>query len=357
MIRLQLNLPEGTVSYNETGAMLGVPVEHTPIQIKNFGMPFEITGYITKNDFLAYSLYSSARKFTVAEQISMLTVLGFKTVPYFENENGQGNQLITLKNQYSMYDAKWISLPSGKEFKIPELAHINSIEYVMGADRALTLRATTDKGVFDVIDMKLVAYFQPGCTAKVWNDELQPMNTAPVTCPPPTFCPKCNNPLKRVQIYPDLPMFYKCTNSICDILVLDEPAEGTQGSVEEEITAATVQENFPEQGSDEVTGEPISGDTVPGEVVTDDTETADAEVIIDTAEEAAVAQPVKCYVDSAKVDAEVADKLVAEGKIIVVDDIEDASCILVKTKLAVSKNARSLSKEFNKELIPVTDFE
>ena len=121
MIRLQLNLPEGTVSYNETGAMLGVPVEHTPIQIKNFGMPFEITGYVTKNDFLAYSLYSSARKFTVAEQISMLTVLGFKTVPYFENENGQGNQLITLKNQYSMYDAKWISLPSGKEFSLSSL--------------------------------------------------------------------------------------------------------------------------------------------------------------------------------------------------------------------------------------------
>lgn len=357
MIRLQLNLPEGTVSYNETGAMLGVPVEHTPIQIKNFGMPFEITGYITKNDFLAYSLYSSARKFTVAEQISMLTVLGFKTVPYFENENGQGNQLITLKNQYSMYDAKWISLPSGKEFKIPELAHINSVEYVMGADRALTLRATTDKGVFDIIDMKLVAYFQPGCVAKVWNGELQPMNTAPVTCPPPTFCPKCNNPLKRVQIYPDLPMFYKCTSSICDMLVLDEPAEGTQGSVEEEVTPATVQEDFPGQKSDEATSESIPEVAVSDEVVTEDAETADDEATTDTADEAAVAQPVKCYVDSAKVDAEVEDKLVAAGKIIVVDDIEDADCILVKTKLAVSKNARNLSKEFNKELVPVTDFE
>lgn len=357
MIRLKLNLPEGTVSYNETGAMLGVPVEHTPIQIKNFGMPFEIAGYITKNDFLAYSLYSSARKFTVAEQISMLTVLGFKTVPYFENENGQGNQLITLKNQYSMYDAKWISLPSGKEFKIPELAHINSIEYVIGADRALTLRATTDKGVFDVIDMKLVAYFQPGCTAKVWNGELQPMNTAPVTCPPPTFCPKCNNPLKKVQIYPDLPMFYKCTSSICDILVLDEPAEGTCGSVEEEVSPATVQEDVPEQGSGEVTSEPISEDTVSGSVITEDAETADDEANTDTANEAAVEQPVKCYADAAKVDTEVVDKLVAAGKIIVVDDIETADCILVKTKLAVSKNARNLSKEFDKELVPVTEFE
>lgn len=353
MIRLQLNLPEGTVSYNETGAMLGVPVEHTPIQIKNFGMPFEITGYVTKNDFLAYSLYSSARKFTVAEQISMLTVLGFKTVPYFENENGQGNQLITLKNQYSMYDAKWISLPSGKEFKIPELANVNSIEYVMGADRALTLRATTDKGVFDVIDMKLVAYFQPGCTAKVWNGELQPMNTAPVTCPPPTFCPKCNNPLKRVQIYPDLPLFYKCTSSICDMLVLDEPAEGTQGAVEEEVRPAEVQEDFPGQEPDEAEVEPISEDTVSSETVTEEADVTDEDTT-DIAEEVKV---MKCFVDSAKVDEDAVDALVKAGKIEVVEQIEDADCILVKTKLAVSKNARNLSKEFEKELVPITDFE
>lgn len=353
MIRLQLNLPEGTVSYNETGAMLGVPVEHTPIQIKNFGMPFEITGYITKNDFLAYSLYSSARKFTVAEQISMLTVLGFKTVPYFENENGQGNQLITLKNQYSMYDAKWISLPSGKEFKIPELANVNSIEYVMGSDRALTLRATTDKGVFDVIDMKLVAYFQPGCTAKVWNGELQPMNTAPVTCPPPTFCPKCNNPLKRVQIYPDLPLFYKCTSSICDMLVLDEPAEGTQSAVEEEIKPAEVQEDFPGQEPDTAESEPISEDTVSSETVTEEADTTDEDTT-DTAEEVEVK---KCFVDSAKVDEDTVDALVKAGKIEVVEQIEDADCVLVKTKLAVSKNARNLSKAFDKELVPVTEFE
>lgn len=352
MIRLQLNLPEGTVSYNETGAMLGVPVEHTPIQIKNFGMPFEITGYVTKNDFLAYSLYSSARKFTVAEQISMLTVLGFKTVPYFENENGQGNQLITLKNQYSMYDAKWISLPSGKEFKIPELANINSIEYVMGSDRALTLRATTDKGVFDVIDMKLVAYFQPGCTAKVWNGELQPMNTAPVTCPPPPFCPRCNNPLKRVQIYPDLPLFYKCTSSICDMLVLDEPAEGTQGAVEEEVKPTEVQEDFPGQESEEAASESISEDTVSSETVTEEADTTDE----DTTDAAEVVVK-KCFVDSAKVDEDAVDTLVKAGKIEVVEQIEDADCILVKTKLAVSKNARNLSKEFEKELVPITEFE
>lgn len=331
MIRLKLNLPEATVNYNETGALVGCPVEHTPNQIKNFSLPFEITGYVSKTDFLAYSLYSSARKFTVSEQLSLLTALGFKTVPYFENESGQGNQLITLKNQYSRYDAVWISLPSGKEFKIPELAHINSVKWKIGPDKALTLECTTDKGIFDVIDMKLIAYYQPGCTAKVWNGELQPMNTAPITEPIPPICPKCNNPLKRIQIYPDLPLFYKCTNSICDQLVLDEDQDAP---IEPEVD-------------------------IEAEVVEPETANAETEVEVDveTTEEPAEVTLVKCYVDVAKVNAEDEDRLVTAGKIQVVDNIEEADCILVKSKYSVSKNARNLGKEFDKELKPISDFE
>ena len=339
MIRLKLNLPEATVSYNETGALLGSPVEHTPNQIKNYSLPFEITGYVSKNDFLAYSLYSSARKFTVSEQLALLTSLGFKTVPYFENENSQGNQLITIKNQYSMYDAYWISLPTGKEFKVPELAHINSVKYVMAADKTLTLVCTTDKGEFEVIDMKLIAYFQPGCTAKIWNGEIQPMNTAPVVAPIPQFCPKCNNPLKRIQIYPDLPMFYKCTSSFCDQLVLDEdqdtPIEDESAEIERTVS----------------TSDEFAGTKEKPEVA----ETANLDIIND--KEAEVTNPLKCYVDIKKLDAAEVDELVVAGKIQIVDEIDDADCILVKSKLAVSKIVRSLSKEFNKELKPITDFQ
>lgn len=344
MIRLKLNLPEATVSYNETGALLGCPVEHTPNQIKNFSLPFEIVGYVSKTDFLAYSLYSSARKFSISEQISLLTQLGFKTVPYFENEEGQGNQLITVKNQYSMYDATWISLPSGNEYKIPELAHINSVKWKLGADKALTLECTTDKGVYDVVDMRLIAYYQPGCIAKVWNGELQPMNTASVVEPIPPICPKCSNPLKRIQIYPDLPMFYKCTNSICDQMVLDEEPEVAVEPV------VAVEDNFPEEAnevavSDEVVVEPTE-DTIPEEAEQEASE-----------EEVVASEPVKCYVDTAKVDSDDVDKLASEGKIVVVDDIEEADCVLVKTKMSVSKNVRSLAKEFDKELKPVSEFE
>lgn len=339
MIRLKLNLPEATVSYNETGALLGSPVEHTPNQIKNYSLPFEITGYVSKNDFLAYSLYSSARKFTVSEQLALLTSLGFKTVPYFENENSQGNQLITIKNQYSMYDAYWISLPTGKEFKVPELAHINSVKYVMAADKTLTLVCTTDKGEFEVIDMKLIAYFQPGCTAKIWNGEIQPMNTAPVVAPIPQFCPKCNNPLKRIQIYPDLPMFYKCTSSFCDQLVLDEDQD-TPIEAESEEIERTVS-----------TSDEFDGTEEKPEVA----ETDNLDIIND--KEAEVTSPLKCYVDVKKLDAAEVDELVVAGKIQIVDEIDDADCILVKSKLAVSKIVRSLSKEFDKELKPITDFQ
>ena len=358
MIRLRLNLPEATVSYNETGALLGHPVEHTPNQIKNFSMPFEITGYVSKEDFLAYSLYSSARKFTVAEQVSLLNALGFKTVPYFENENGQGNQLIVIRNQYSMYDAKWISLPSGIEYKIPELVHINSVKYVMRQDKALALVCTTDKGVFEVVDMKLIAYFQPGCTAKLWNGELQPLNTAPVTEPIPPYCPKCNNPLKRVQIYPDLPVFYKCTNSFCTKLVLDEDQD-TPVELETSVAAG---ENLLDTTADQPTAEETVPDTVVAvdEDIDDVIDTAIAagkDDTTDTNDEAAITQPLKCFVDISKVDKAAVDELVVRRKIEVVDEVADADCILVKSKMAVSRNVRNLSKEFVKELKPITDFE
>lgn len=355
MIRLKLNLPEATVNYNETGALVGFPVEHTPNQIKNYSIPLEITGYVSKTDFLAYSLYSAARKFTVSEQISLLTSLGFKTVPYFENEKGNGNQLITIKNQYSLYDATWISLPSGNEFKIPELAYVNHVEWKMSPSRALTLVVTTDKGVFEVYDMKLIAYYQPGCTVKVWNGELQPMNTAPITVPIPTHCPKCNNPLKRVQIYPDLPLFYKCTSSICEQLVMDEDQDKP---IEPEVDTADLQDSFRDEVVAEDTEQQVPQDSVSSETVENRTaETADTTITVDTEQQVAVKQAVKCYVDTAKVESESVDKLVAAGKVEVVDNIEDAECVLVKTKLAVSKKVRELSKEHNVELKPLTDFE
>ena len=242
-----------------------------------------------------------------------------------------------------MYNAKWINLPSGKEFKVPELAHVNQAKWIMGFGKTLTLDVVTDKGEFEIIDMKLLAYFQPGCIAKVWNGTLQPMNTAPVTVPIPEYCPKCNNPLKRVQIYPDLPLFYKCTNSICDQMVLDEePEVDAAPEVQEEVADTFLEETEKQEILEESVSDEIIEDTVDEESV--DAETEELKVY-------------KCYVDTAKVETEDVDKLVSEGKIEVVEDIQDADCILVKTKLSVSKAARNLGKEFEIELKPLSDFE
>lgn len=342
MIRLKLNLPEATVNYDEHGALVGFPADHAPSQIKAFGMPFEIVGYTSKTDFLAYSLSSTARKLSVSEQLSLLHALGFKTVPYFEIEDGRGNELIAIKNQYSMYDAIWISLPSGTEFKVPELAHVNSVKWIMRPDQALAMEVTTDKGVFEIVDMRMIAYYQPGCTAKVWKGELQPMNTAPIVSPAPAYCPKCNNPLKRVQIYKDLPMFYKCTNSMCTMLVLDdEPVE--------EPEVITEADTFLDENAEQ----PAIEDSIP------DSELTDAEDVSED-EEPEVEEPaalVVCYVDAAKVDAEDVDKLVDAGKIQVTSDIGEAECVLVKSKYSVSKDVRALAKDNDKELRPVSDFE
>ena len=348
MIRLKLNLPEATVSYDEHGALVGFPADHAPNQIKAFGMPFEIVGYISKTDFLAYSLSSTARKLAVSEQLSLLSALGFKTVPYFEVEDGRGNELITIKNQYSMYGAIWISLPSGSEFKVPELATVNAVKWVMRPDRALAMEVTTDKGVFDIVDMRMIAYYQPGCVAKVWKGELQPMNTAPITVPMPQYCPKCNNPLKKYQVYSDLPMFYKCTSPMCPMLVLDEPAPEVEDVIIEEDTFL-----------DSNTEQQISSDTVSGSELTDDEEIAETSDDVDeeSEESEVAAAPVACFVDQYKVDGSVVLNLVNSGKITVVSNIDDAEAVLVKSKYSVSKDVRAAAKEKGLELRPVSDFE
>jgi len=351
MIRLKLNLPEATVNYDEHGALVGFPADHAPSQVKAFGMPFEIVGYTSKSDFLAYSLSSTARKFSVSEQLSLLHNLGFKTVPYFEVEDGRGNELIAIKNQYSIYGAIWISLPSGNEFKVPELAHVNSVKWIMRQDQALAMQVTTDKGVFEIVDMRMVAYYQPGCIAKVWKGELQPMNTAPITSPIPSYCPKCNNPLKRVQIYPDLPMFYKCTNSMCTMLVLDEEPAEEPDTIEEENTFL-----------DEDAEQPVAEGTVPDSELTEEAP-EDFVIGVDVASgsdftaSVPITGPVLCYVDSAKVDADVVDKLVEADKIQVTSDMAEAACVLVKSKYSVSKDVRTQAKELDKELRPISDFE
>ena len=72
MIRLKLNLEEGTVNYNEQGQLTSAALPNVPNQIKSFGIPVEIKGYIGNKSFFVYSLTSPARAFTVNEQLTLL---------------------------------------------------------------------------------------------------------------------------------------------------------------------------------------------------------------------------------------------------------------------------------------------
>lgn len=332
MIRLKLNLPEAKVNYNEYGAMTSIPVAHAPNQIKNFGIPVEITGYVGDFEFFAFSLTSTARSFTVSEQLNLLRSLGFLTVPYVMTEATAGDSLIATRDKYSHYGASWIKIPSGEEYPIPRLITIKNTIWEM-INHALTLQIVTDEGVFSRVDMRDIEYFQPGNMVKLFNGELLPYRTTPITNPIPTYCPKCNNPLKKVQIYSDLPLFYKCTSSFCEQMVLDAPDVDIP---EVEEVEAEQQDTFRRQDTSSDSDIKVSEDSVLQEVLEAD----------------------RAYkVINLEVDEELVQDLIFSGKVEFVEETEDADYVLTKTDRSVTKRSRILSKDRNIPLISVDRLE
>ena len=233
MIRLKLNLEEGTVNYNEQGQLTSTPLPNVPNQIKSFGIPVEIKGYIGSKSFFVYSLTSPARGFTINEQLTLLRSVGFLTIPYVMNENTAGDSLISTKNQFAQYDAVWINTTTGDEFRVPELIQIKKTAWDL-LDRTLVLRMECSDGkTYTRADLRDMAYYQPGNMVKLFNNQLLPYQTSQMMNPIPCTCPNCNNPLKKVQIYSDLPLFYKCTSPFCEKVVSDPaPAVTETGAVE-----------------------------------------------------------------------------------------------------------------------------
>lgn len=402
MIRLKLNLPDGVVNYNEYGTLVSVPVAYAPNQIKSFGIPVEIAGYIADSQFFAYSLKSTARDFTLSEQLTLLRSVGFLTVPYVMNEETAGDSLITTRNQFSRYGATWINTVSGEEFAVPTVINIESTEWSI-MDHTLVLVIHADNGeTYTRADLRNIEYFQPGAPVKVFNKQLMPYRSSQIVNPIPSHCPKCNNPLKKVQIYADLPLFYKCTSSFCDKLVVDDVVDEVEIEVPEteaditpevevspQIDAGTSTEL--EASTDAVSSESVTEEelvaeateTVADTAVENDDETinavdimsGDAEVI-DTEEEAlAIEEPVEAIEVAEGEEATIttteptANKSVLRvinlecteypesDEIQYVDETEEADYILTKTKRSVTKKSRELANERNIELISVAELE
>ena len=326
MIRLKLNLEEGTVNYNEQGQLTSTALPNVPNQIKSFGIPVEIKGYIGPKSFFVYSLTSTARAFTINEQLTLLRSVGFATVPYVMNENTAGDSLISTKNQFAQYDAKWINTTTGDEFKVPELIQIKKTSWDL-LERTLVLRMECSDGkTYTRADLRDMAYYQPGNMVKLFNNQLLPYQTSHMMNPIPCVCPNCNNPLKKVQIYSDLPLFYKCTSPFCEKIVSDPtPAVTETGAVEfeKEQTAPVVPETEVEEvspkGTDNADTElEAVAETVSGENIT---EAYQPDVTVETVDSDTVENSVE-NVESVLIESENEDKDTIEDNSVEVESNE-----------------------------------
>ena len=316
MIRLKLNLEEGTVNYNEQGVLTSTPLPNVPNQIKSFGIPVEIKGYIGSKSFFVYSLTSPVRGFTINEQLTLLRSVGFLTIPYVMNETTAGDSLISTKNQFAQYDAVWINTTTGVEFKVPELIQIKKTAWDL-LERTLVLRMECSDGkTYTRADLRDMAYYQPGNMVKVFNDQLLPYQTSQMINPIPCTCPNCNNPLKKVQIYSDLPLFYKCTSPFCEKIVSDPaPAVTETGAVEfekestEPVVPETEVDEVSPKGDNDATSELETAETaVLSENITEAyqpeviVETVDADTVENSVEDVETTEPVENSVETVETE-------------------------------------------------------
>lgn len=368
MIRIKLDLPEATIDYNSHGILTSVPVPYAPDTIKHLGMRLKITGYVDDMTFFAFKMESPDKQLSTGEQLTLIRALGFKTVPFIMDERTAGDTLISTKEKFKKYNPEWIYAKTGKVLSTPEIVNIISCKWDL-VNKGLTLQVTTDKGVFPIVDMRYIEFFQPHGKAKLSDDKLLPYMTTPVTVTIPDKCPKCNNPLKRIQPYPDLPLFFRCTSKFCTQLVMDEP--DTQVEPEQEVE---VDENsFRLQTESKVLEQPAAEEPVLSEVVETETPVEfTEEVEAPGTEEVMEEEPTDtlthgdssttttneniCLVD-VKCESDDVQALIDAGKISVTEDVTEARFLLVKNRRSVSKYIRDAAKEHNLEMKPISDFQ
>lgn len=229
MLIMKLNLPEATVTYNNVGVCTSIPVPHTPERIKATRMTLSITGYVGDEGFFAFRVTCPEKPLVLGEQLTLLKQLGFRTVPtaYDPKNAASIDDIIRTKLRYAKYDAEWFDHATGKLFAVPELAKIEDFTWVVDGAGRVCRRIITDKGEFDILDQRMPEAYQVGLEVKIWNGKVEPYTTGPIVDPVLTHCPKCNNPLKRLQLSADLPVILKCVNPVCKLIKVEESAPKT----------------------------------------------------------------------------------------------------------------------------------
>ena len=350
MLYLKLNLPEETVSYSRLGELLSQAVPSTPIHIKAVRIPIRVTGYAASNAFFAFKLESDEKVFTKGEQLSLLKTLGFLTVPFVTRPEGNQDHLIKLKTQYAQYQPKWCFVTTDVEYKIPEITTITGVSWCLDAKKRLVKVIDTPLGKFELVDHRIPESFQPGLRVKVEGEKISPFMTGSIVVPTPTHCPKCNNPLKSLQLSKDLPLVYKCTSSFCDILRTDT----TDSEVVEPEVEAEADNSFREQSVVETAEVQIPEESVPesvDEAPVENTSWETPEV------EAAAPAGVLTIVN---MEVELPVELASHPDLkVIADPREDvvADFIVTKTKSSITKRSRTLAKKTGIPLIGLAELE
>lgn len=327
MLILKMNLPEVKVNYNHLGACTSELVPYTPDKIKGIQLNLEVTGYQAEDNFFAFKLQSPDKVLTTGEQFSLLSRLGFKTVPVERNPTVPGavNSLIHTKSRFAKYGAHWEDIITGEVFDVPEVAVINDVFFKLDEHRRLARVLKTDLGEFNVVDHRIPEFYQPGSTIKIDKGVVEPYLSVSITVDTPINCPVCNNPLKKFQVAPDTPIIYKCKAPFCLRLGVSEE---TTGEIEEEQ-----EEELDNSFRNEVTTEnpefSVSEEPIP--------ESVDSRIRIINFE---------VSIDSEKY----------QQKVNFVST-EPADYILVNTKRSVTKASREKSKETGIPLLPLVELE
>ena len=345
MLFLKLNLPEEIVDYNKVGELTSVAVANAPLKLKQLGIPVSVTGYQAPGLFLAFKLSTPDRALTTGEQLTLLRNLGFHTLPFMNNNMDDVDQLIRIKSQYEQYQPVWCSTGDGKPVPVPDIATINNVSWVLDAKSRLVKVLDTTHGRFELVDHRIPESFQRGLMVKVKGKVVSPYMTGPVTEPTPTHCPKCNNPLKSIQLSSDLPLVLKCTSSFCKLLAVSDTPHT---EVEQEVGAEdSFREVVAEVAELEVSEEPVQ------EPVTEPEDTSENSLEDMVADLIPVLKIVNMEADvPASIAANLAVQIVSS-----LEEGESADYILTKTKTSVTRASRNLAKASGIPLLSLGELE
>lgn len=354
MLIMKLNLPEATVTYNNVGVCTSIPVPHTPERIKATRLTLSITGYVGDEGFFAFRATCPEKAMVLGEQLTLLKQLGFRTVPtaYDPKNAASIDDIIRTKLRYAKYDAEWYDHATGRLFAVPELAKIEDFTWVVDGAGRVCRRIITNKGEFDILDQRMPEAYQVGLEVKIWNGKVEPYTTGPIVDPVLTHCPKCNNPLKRLQVSADLPVILKCVNPVCKLIKVEEPAPKAAEPITPEEPVMTLSIDPDPTKTPYKLTDPVSTDdvAVPNEPISIEETAKPVEVVAPTCINIEGVTVPEDFSMNVMYDSELVDELTPEDC-----TAQNIICVLRKSKRSTTNASKKLANRLHIPLLTVDE--